>query len=252
MHCFRCGKSSRSGYSVLLDLDDHTVVIETAPETQAEPEIVSAVLPEDFQLLSRAKGYWPSKAREYLLGRRIGAEQLIRHRVGFSMNGKTSGRVVFPIFAEKDQLVGWSARSWFPEAIPKWLHSIGLTSAYWAKKKGDWLILTEGIFDALAVERIAGENFAVAALLGTNLTETKRIGMLSEYNGIVLWLDTDAAGIKGASKIAEELYGTVPVQIVRSAAGADPGSMTNAELTSCFEARRSWTPASLMFEMLEL
>lgn len=245
-HCFRCSWSSRERTFEKLGLssDERLVVEATEPEPEA---FASPVLPEDFELLAKATGHWAREAIRYLLGRRVVQGQIVRHRVGISLVGKTKGRIVFPFLDPGGRLVGWSARSWFPDVEPKWLHSTGLKQSFWAHRPGDSVVLVEGIFDALAVERVVDKkSWAVMALLGTNLTEEKR-KELGRYDRVVVWLDPDKAGQKGVERIVESLYGTIELSIVpESTKRTDPGDMTDAELQTAFGSRTTWNAMSRM------
>ena len=238
-HCFRCNWSSRSGGFRALGVAS---VAESIPLDRRPEDSIAAKpqLPEDFELVYEATGHWQNVARKYLRDRNITRDQMKEHQIGMSLIGPTRYRIVFPIRDAGRRLRGWSARGFVGQEEPKWLHSPGLRTGFWARRAGDKLVLVEGIFDALAVARIPIEGVAVMAMLGTRLTEEKRRD-LKEYSSVVLWLDSDAAGRKGMEEVAGYFYdGAVKVEYILSGK-KDPGSMSDTELETAFRSRRKFS-----------
>jgi len=226
-HCFRCGWKTRNGF-------DHFKLPRAAIATQEMHKaiVTDAALPDDFELLATGRGYWANEARSYLSRRGMTSNQIESHQVGLSLIGKSRMRVVFPVYDEK-KLMGWSGRTLITDHEPKWLHSSGLRSVYWARRGSDTLVIVEGIFDAIAIER-GIPTVAVMALLGTNLTEEKRKN-LNQYNNIVIWLDPDSAGRKAATELLQRLIGRNVTIILNGS--SDPGDMSNEELDRTFRSR---------------
>ncbi len=105
-HCFRCnypkGWSFQRAQTTLQKLLGNS--ISSLTEEQEKPKETVTELPEDFEVLTGPEEYWTAKAWQYLLQRGMTGQQIKDHGVGFSLLGRTAGRVVFPIYGEK--LVG--------------------------------------------------------------------------------------------------------------------------------------------------
>ena len=197
-------------------------------------------LPKDFELLRTRKtsDYWGTLGWDYLVERGITAVQIRRHEVGVSLVGVTHHRVVFPVLDEDGVLAGYSARS-IVKAEPKWLHSLGLRTGYIAARSKKTVVVTEGVFDALAVARYSQYRVGAVALLGTKLT-TSKYKLVSRYQTVVLWFDPDEAGREAITKLGPELSDRGHrVWIVQST--GDPAELSQTEVVTSLRERRPWS-----------
>lgn len=121
-------------------------------------------------------------------------------------------RVIFPIFNESDEVIGFGGRV-LDDSKPKYLNSS--ESDVFAKKKNlfalnfakksnkDFFILTEGYMDVIALHQ-AGFDNAVASL-GTALTE-EQANLLARYvTTVVVAYDSDDAGRRATLRAVDIL-----------------------------------------------
>lgn len=237
-HCFNCGYKSPYTLQRLLKIDIQDLTLDdTLSEEKIRPE-----LPSDFQLLQGPDEYdeWVQLAWDYLQGRGIREDQIRRHRVGLSLIGRARGRIVFPIYDQK-RFKGYTARTLINRE-PKWLHSKNLRVSFWASRKGrEELIVTEGVFDALAIERALGDRVDALAILGSSMTE-ERLSKMKPYSRITIWLDSDQAGRKGVIDLGSILdeKGAQEISVVRGS-GHDPGSMKDQEIRESYASSVGWS-----------
>ena len=117
------------------------------------------------------------------------------------------GRVMFPIFNLRKQIVGFGGRV-LDDALPKYLNTpetpvfnkgellYGLHNAYHAIRNSGRVIIVEGYTDVLALNRHG--LIEVVATLGTALSKN-HIRMLKGYSGeAIVVFDSDAAGMQAA------------------------------------------------------
>lgn len=159
-------------------------------------------------------------AREYLRKRGITDDIITKYNIGYSHDGVVQylskkglyneackhtqfisennayicgNRITVPVY-HRNVLIGFSMRALDAKAERKYLNLINPSlypSSEWFFNldncKGDTLLLTEGVFDAIAVDG--------AAMLGTSLSPD-RIALLHKYKNIYLLFDNDAGGWK--------------------------------------------------------
>jgi len=113
-------------------------------------------------------------------------------------------RLVIPIRDVRGGVVGFGARGFTPEAVPKYLNSpqsalfdkssllFGLDLARRTIRDGETAVIVEGYMDAIQAHQAGFSN--VIAQMGTALTETQ-LKLLSRYaTRLILALDPDTAG----------------------------------------------------------
>lgn len=153
--CHRCGAG---GHLAVPDDWDRPVVTPAALEERAAMEP-----PDGFELLYEEPG-WSSHAlraaRRYMRGRGFDDDLGFDAKIGAVVEGRLSGRVVVPIFADDGETwFGWSARAYFKNPFLKVLYPKGMQrqsliynhAALLAPDNGIPVIVTEAVFDALSV-----------------------------------------------------------------------------------------------------
>lgn len=171
---------------------------------------VGFVLPTGVNFASFDK--WVTPARRYAERRGITAEQVERWGVGYAVDGKLRGRIVFPIRDARRRLVGYTARS-FTGDEPRYLEpkiadgydpGAVFGEEHWPSPgERRILVVNEGAINALAVERAldawcAERDYAtpaVGALRGSHL-DPGQLASLASFELVVVVSDPDAAGDK--------------------------------------------------------
>jgi DNA primase len=138
-------------------------------------------------------------------------------RTGGALCDKFRGRLMFPIFDARENIIGFGGRLIESSPnLPKYLNSpetlvfkkgANLFALNFAKKeRGEQIILVEGYMDALALYQ-SGFSRTVACL-GTAFTEEQARLIENYASDVLLCFDSDAAGEKATGKAANILLGT--------------------------------------------
>lgn len=233
MHCFNCEKSSGNADYTFREIQRalDTGAIETQQERrQTKKKNVKIELPEDFEIIkpaSESTDYWNNVAYRYLRRRGITRRQITEKQIGYSMVGDMHHRVVFPVFV-KGRLKGLVGRDFTEKQDLKYKNSVGEKAVYnVAANPQKSLCLVEGVFDTLCVERGAKElGIDTSGLLGHSIKDGQ-LWVLEPYDRIILWLDPDAAGIKGVISIAKKIQQDKRVDVVL------PNSFSNPDAKDC-------------------
>ena len=177
-HCFRCEESGSIRYLFRILEGDEGGDIRLGVLMQADDG-------EAGDLIEMPDGYCTDfvydpegkKALEYLRGRGLEDRIIERYHIGYGAWGKYRGRILIPLF-HRGVLVSFVARAYHQGLSPKILNPsseeapspsnylFNLDQAIFYPK----VVLTEGVFDALATGVIDQEYCAVASL-GKHLTE---------------------------------------------------------------------------------
>lgn len=254
-HCWSCGFGGTLGDLVekVLGLDwreakewlGSDAVAEDRPvassvELKQRPWDSRFRLPAGVETLPLEK--WPASARDYLLVTRgILPEQVKKWGIGFSVEGRLHGRIVFVKRNADGDPVGYSARTFigglrrylepepwegaspaaiygeqfWPESVDPWEHSI--------------VFVVEGAINGLAIERaLPGANFAATGGSQLNVLVASK---LARFGEIVAVTDPDAAGDKLALVLSEALARhEKKFRRIRLPAGKDTASLAVSDL----------------------
>ena len=157
---------------------------------------------------------------------------------GTKVYDRNQGRIVFPIFNQNNQIVGFSARTLDSNDNLKYVNSPEtkiflkkniLYNFYNAKsesKRCGYILLLEGFMDVIALEKIGFSN--AVALMGTSITK-QHIFLLKKINVEVrIFLDGDNAGQEASWKIMKYLLeNNIDVRIVNNNTNLDPDELIN-------------------------
>jgi DNA primase len=195
---------------------------------------------EAFQL-----GYAPANPAwlwKFLLEKKF-SEQFLRSSGLFTSREPTAlfrGRIVFPIFNHRNEVVAFGGRSLSPDVRPKYLNSpeteifrkretlYGAPEVHREVRREGSFVLVEGYMDVLALWQSGVAN--CVAPLGTAVT-VGQVRRLKRYasRGLLLF-DTDEAGIRAAERtilICEQQ--DLPAEIVLLQSGKDPAEILEKE-----------------------
>lgn len=213
-HCFNCSKRLRGEYMLIalkekLDTGEFALAQEAVKRKDEQRKKIKPKLPEDFQLLTgEGKTHWGRKAREFVQKRGIADWQVKEKKIGYSMVGDLRYRIIIPVYY-KGKLEGLVGRVFVVDIEPKYKNSLGEKVLYNVPNKTRKIaIISEGAFDALAIERYTKNNFGrkadSLACLGHDLTE-RQLEILEAYDEYILWPDPDKAGVKGFCRMGNVL-----------------------------------------------
>ena len=162
---------------------------------------------------------WPTRAAKYVLDRGITVGQVDRWRIGYGVSGRLADRIVLPIWSGGTMpvLVHYTARS-FAGSAAKYksaLRSEGFDDSaifgeeFWpALADRELVVVVEGAFNALAIERILP--VPLASLFGSNVS-ISHLNKLSSFSRVLVLTDPDLAG----DRAAEKLIGALARNVVK-------------------------------------
>lgn len=233
-HCFNCGwksgnkKYTFSAISKLFAIDIQNLLVPDDEPEEEEKEEKVFEFPSDFVLFgdgSDLDDEFGKEAWDYLVKKRnVSPKQIRAKRIGYAITGRYSERIIFPMWNEHSKLLGLVARSYVGDE-PKYLNSKGLDRTFynahlldklWKKYQYQYVVIAEGIFDVLSIER-AG--YKCLGSLGAEITE-KQETLLDGLNRIILFSDADEPGIVAACKNADMI--SMPGRLVFIAYSKNP------------------------------
>lgn len=209
-NCFNCQWRSREAPKwILWKLGSHDPLSPTVAVKEEGPK-KKVVLPEDFEPLWKIKPYdRPAYyAKRYLLKRGFTVEDMKEYGFGVSLVGTYGYRIIMPV-RWRTKLKGLVCRDFTGRALAKYLNNKGdkyLWNLPAFIKYRDLLVLSEGIFKAIAIRKALGVHSA--ALLGRSITpqQLKQL-KFAKAKRILVWPDPDRPGIKGLVSVADTLIG---------------------------------------------
>lgn len=153
---------------------------------------------------------WVSPARRYVEERGL-AGQVARWGIGYAVDARLAGRVVLAVRDSAGQPANYMARRFsdrgkrylYPELDERPRLDVMFGEQHWpAPRQRTSVVVTEGAFNALAVERAAGGT--VAALGGSDV-RAGHLPRLASFPLVVVATDNDAAGNAAAEDIRQAL-----------------------------------------------
>jgi len=199
------------------------------PTGSPEPDSESANRPLGFRL----RGIDSSHA--YLGGRGIDPATAEYFGVGFFPGGGSmSGRIVIPIEDEAGSLVAYAGRS-VDHSEPKYKFPAGFRKSHVLynlvrareEATAGLVVVVEGFFDCMKVTQA---EYACVALMGCSISEQQEQLLAKHFKRVVLLLDGDEAGRRGAIEIAGRLATEVYVRIVDVGDGKQPDQLSAEQL----------------------
>lgn len=265
-HCFRCDWASRGVFRTARLLAhaygiSHPGLWQSAKPVKrrrvdddvappAEERHVPATpytLPAEYEsLFSPGAELDPAQRQtiSYLRGRGVSLLQMARHKVGYASCGRLAWRALFPVMDEQGAARGCVARA-VSGQLPKYLNSTGIKHIWGVHVPGSVAVLSEGLLDALAVERALMRRTGYVALadLGCSLTHVQ-LAQLRQYRSLILFPDHDVAGLNGVIRVGEKCHAAglrVEVHVPSCVTGRDPGDMSEQEISDRLASLRPWS-----------
>jgi hypothetical protein len=214
-HCYNCGWASRDSLrslSYMLDIGKLEPA-ESPGETAKRPE--RCELPDEFVPLGDVTEdddlLWTMK--KYLLKRGVTQQQIEEKKIGCALDGQYRYSIIFPVYYG-EMLCGYVSRDVTgtragKTGLLRYLNSKGIKVAYNVPSpmpKNATIVVTEGIFKALAVERVLPKNgrwFAIS-VQGSSMDDLQ-VTQLNGAKEIVLFPDPGKAGRIGFLNIAADI-----------------------------------------------
>lgn len=161
---------------------------------------------------------WPQEAIQYLRNFYIKDEQIKFHDIYYS---KLQRRIMFPNNS------AYPTCAWGRSLTDKtkWLKYGDRNALYipYRTRKTEELILVEDVISAIRVSRFKD----TLCLCGTALKNTM-YSLTLQYKSIIIWLDGDIAGVRGAEKIKRELKLYKNIRIITTK--QDPKMFTDKQI----------------------
>lgn len=174
-------------------------------------------LPDGFELLQSPNGHadhWNDKAWRFVRSRGVTSKQIEHKKIGYTVLDKYAYRIILPIRLS-GKLVGFVGRDFIGNQDPKYKNSIGAKCIYnLPEKKKSTICLSEGAFDALAIERVSKHiGIDSGGLLGHSITD-EQLHLLRHYDRLLLWMDPDEAGIEGLINIRKKIGNSIELGVI--------------------------------------
>jgi hypothetical protein len=150
---------------------------------------------------------WPTVPARFALERGLTGWQVDRWSIGYAVTGALAGRIFLPAWGTDGELQNYTARSFLrsPLRYKSAARVEGIVDGamfgeqLWPSER-NVVVVTEGIFNALAVERVI-RSISVAAMFGSNVC-LEHLVKLSTFKAIVVLTDPDYAGDRAYEKLA--------------------------------------------------
>lgn len=255
-HCYRCGwksagildtaKKLADSFGVGLSRVKHRQSQTTGdvPEKVPDKKAEAVGFPEEYEALLGARDIVARRARKYLESRGVTTLQIVSHKIGFAAWGKLSWRVLFPVIGEDDKVYGCVGRALTPKQDPKYLNTSGIKLMWNAYRRGKIAVVTEGIMDALSVERAINNTpeMVSVARLGSTITKLQ-LEQLQSFEEVLILPDWDKPGCMGAIDLGNhclEAGLSVKVSIPHVMDGRDPGAMVSQQILEVIQCARRY------------
>ena len=184
------------------------------------------------------------KAQAYLEDRGVGEREMRLYDLRYCYSGTYAARIVVPCFYEND-LVTFVARDLFGLSDRKYLNPQGNKQSDFLYNldnvDGDCVVLTEGVFDAISVDR----DVPAVASFGKSLS-TRQIDLLNSFKKVIFYWDSDA--YPQAEKYSHKIQ--ADCLCVLHADGKDAGSRSREENTRLLSEAVPF--GSVPYEMFKL
>lgn len=200
------------------------------------PTVRALAVPDEVEFAA-----WPSRYADYLRERRnIPDDQRDRWGLGFvprDSESELADRVWIPARDAGGRLLSYTARAIGaarrryrePRREEGPSSSAVFGELLWPALPKDLVVVTEGAFNALAVERCSPRPVAFAALMGSSL-DTLQVIKLTGFKRVVLATDPDKAGEQAARQLRAALARYTSVSQMPLPPGQDCDSLPPGEL----------------------
>jgi len=159
---------------------------------------------------------------------------------GFSGVEGKDHQIALTLRSPETDIIGYQVRNLLPSATPKYITTYLRNgnkgdSAWFHYKNNRSLVITEDYLSAYRIAQDSDGMISSLALLRTTITDRTLLQIYElDFKNIVIWLDPDEAGKKGADKAQKELKHFLPreTSIQYIDIGFEPKECTVGELIS--------------------
>lgn len=192
---------------------------------------------------------WVTPVRRYAESRGLTAEQVSKWGVGYALEGRLNGRIVFPTRDEAGRVVNYSARSYIDHPqrylTPKESENPDDGAVYgeqfWPQTGlRRTVVITEGAINMLAVER-AMPQMPVGALSGSHVS-LGQVLKVSTFKRVVILTDHDPAGDEAAAQLWYALARHVEFTRGYLPKGKDPQTVSPSRLIRAITEAKPYEP----------
>jgi DNA primase len=254
-HCFVCDDGGSLAYLVshvrgitvsgahdwLNEFEDQLQVIEEEVPTLRE-EIVDKSRRKfemPHEVIFEALPKWVSPARLYIEKRGVTASQVRMFCIGYTVEGRLAGRIVFTTVDSSMRFASYMARDFsgsrrakrylWPAAEEGADSNVMFGEHLWPLPQyREKLYVTEGAFNALAIERVLPSGSVGA--LGSTSTVAHYAAKIATFKHVVIVTDSDEAGDNAATELQTALARHSVVSRVRLPEGKDANDLSADEL----------------------
>lgn len=230
-------KTQREAYEWLRTMPEIEQPLPQRIEVASIPVMPSPLKVPDAVRFER----WPERYADYLSGRRVDVAQRERWGLGYVDRSDEleplADRVWLPARDAKGKLLSYTARAVGrarrryrePHKGEGAQDGAVFGELFWADSPRDVVVVCEGGFNVLALERVSPRPLALAALFGSSL-DTLQVLKLSRFPRVLLALDPDAAGNHAAQALRGALVRYTQVDELKLPEGQDCDSLDPDEL----------------------
>lgn len=259
-HCFRCGESGSARRLINEHGGAVDLVTEQVVRTAKQPKTDFS----QFRKVTGNEGSLDRMAFTYLKDRNITKEDINKYDIRYAIQGRYFGRVLFPIYENK-QVVSFVGRSFLHFIEPAYLFphrdETILTTAEaifgydrMQDNLSDSLVITEGVFDAIAVDRVGSEalpTFQSVAIMSKALSAGQLLKLLKLHRGTRFYIMLDSDAHEDALLIARRLHAYNRYVQVAFLTKGDPASIFKEDISIALEHSQLFSEELLVETLLE-
>lgn len=221
IHCYKC-KTTKIQDKGVLSLEELRLQREA---------LARADLPMDLSIPLAASTAFSAEARTWLQNN--GISDSMARKYGLCFNEETQG-VILPCYktTQNGLQLTWLQERGVIEGAPKYRQPR-------RSKQGTWnnlpwglskvAVVTEDIASGVRISDATQDKINAHSLMGTFMNDSQ-LALLMNYEHVVLWLDSDRAGIDAVRKIRPMLRMFTKVTNITTA--EDPKKLSNREILS--------------------
>jgi len=254
-NCWTCGTKGKSLFTLLKRLNAkkyfYTELQDLVPKGKRQfsfpqgttPDKICK-LPDEYIPLWKPESqdfYW-KRCIEYLRGRGISKQDILKYRIGYATDGKYKDMIIFPNFNKLGQLTYFTTRTFSNRNSIKFVNPPFSRDVVGFELQLNWdlpIVLVESALDAMVVRRNS------SPLYGTTLPKSLKEQILeNKVQDLYLALDPDA--LRKSIKYAEYFMGFgINVYFVEIPQNTDPNKLGHTKMWELIKSAECMTDNKL-------